>query len=319
MPRSIGLSTPSRTRLPRPSSSHAPTDMFQGPCLNRHAVATALVAAIALAGACDADDTDADDPDLAPALAAGSHLVDADPYLELDLEAGDAVAYVLAWSWEGAARQDGAWVFESDLGYTIAIEAAHASTSLVELVPCVDASADVAPTDAPPRGDLALARPAPQAAHSGSRDDSAATAELAQSIVDAEPLAFGAGLAGGTSYCDLHLLAAPFAGEADDGASLTGEALVLRGWWSAPGDPSRHDLDASINLQRGGVVALAGRTERPEGLGLPDFLGATLVITRYPARAFDGIELGALTDAELAYEVLGRMMQGALAEVALRE
>ena len=41
-----------------------------------------------------------------------------------------------------------------------------------------------------------------------------------------------------------------------------------------------------------------------------------VVITRRPARAFDGLELAAMSELDLGFAVLGNLMQGAQVEVA---
>ncbi|MCA9638651.1 MAG: hypothetical protein KC420_21625, partial [Myxococcales bacterium] len=121
----------------------------------------------------------------------------------------------------------------------------------------------------------------------------------------------------GNPYCGLHILSAPLDAEADDGAVFDNESARFVGWWSAPDDPEKHVLEASINLQRGSVRPLDAWSAWPEAVEIPSFAAAAMTITRYPARAFDGIEIEALSPAELAYEALAGLVQGARVEVAL--
>ncbi|MEZ4381213.1 MAG: hypothetical protein R3A79_07680 [Nannocystaceae bacterium] len=281
----------------------------------------ALALALALGGAgsasaCDGADAEADagSTGAPPPQVDGLADAGADELGPLTIDRDAIVAYVLEWSWEGAAREEDAWVVVSDLGYTIGVEAAYVGTALVELVPCEDAAG--ADAGAGASAALALPEPAAQAAHSGTSDPSAAVGELVEAVHAAPSSVFGAGLASGDAYCGLHLLASPLDAAAADGARLDGESLRLRGWWSAPDDPARHALDASVNLPRGSVRALARLGARPPGDALAG-VAAVFTVTRYPALAFDGVDLAALSDAELAYEVLANLVQSGEVEVAL--
>jgi hypothetical protein len=153
------------------------------------------------------------------------------------------------------------------------------------------------------------------AAHSRVGDGSAVASPLVESFLDPEARLYGRGFAGPHAYCSVHMLAVPLAAEADDGFALTRQSLALTGFWSAPGSSERHALDASINLQDGSLRPLLGWTAWPAALQ-PGRAPVAVVITRHPARAFDGLDLAALSDIDLAFAVLGNLMQGAKAEVA---
>src|SRR5262249_38991402 len=49
-----------------------------------------------------------------------------------------AIAYRLAWSWEGARRDDarGGYAFRTDRGYDVRLDAAYVGVASIELVPC---------------------------------------------------------------------------------------------------------------------------------------------------------------------------------------
>ncbi|MCA9662810.1 MAG: hypothetical protein KC486_31010 [Myxococcales bacterium] len=271
------------------------------------------------AAAVENDEVDevADDP--RPSAAGGLADAGEEELGPLTIDRDGIVAYVLDWSWEGAAREDGAWVMVSDLGYTIGVESAYVATALVELVPCELSSAGEGPSAATPTPELdtlGIAGVDPQAAHSGTSDPSAAVAALVEAIHTSPSTIFGAGLASGDAYCGLHILGSPLDAAADDGERLENQSVRIRGWWSAPGDAAREPLDVSVNLPRGSVRALARLGPWPEGDALAG-VAAVFSVTRYPAVAFDGVELATLSDAEVAYEVLANLMHSGEVEVAL--
>lgn len=240
-----------------------------------------------------------------------------DEVAPLQAARGTAITYVLAWSWEGARREGDAWVFESDLGYTIGITSAHSAISQVALVPC--AGADAARDDGGVGGLAAWAADlvvgTAHAAHGGTPDASTAAEPIVESWGDAARV-FGAATAGGGDYCELHVVSAPIAGAAADGTLFAGETLIMTGFWAAPGEGERHGLQVRVNLSDGRVRPLARTIEWPrEAAGA----GLAVVIERRPARAFDGLALGELSDVELAYEVLGGVLQSSEVAVARRE
>ena len=227
----------------------------------------------------------------------------------LKLAEGSLVAYMLAWSWEGARREGDAWLFETDLGYTVGITSAHVGMGRIELVPCEPAPSTL--TDAISSLLIATAH----AAHARIGDGSAVTSPTIESFLDPAARLFGRGFAGPHAYCGVHLLAVPLRAAADDGFTLERQSLVLTGFWSAPGSDARHLLDASINLQDGSLRPLLGWTAWPAALE-PGRAPVAVVITGHPARAFDGLDLARLSDLDLGFAVLGNLMQGARAEVA---
>ncbi len=221
------------------------------------------------------------------------------------------LTYVLAWSWEGARREGDAWVFETDLGYTVGITAAHSATSQLELVPC-STEAQAGGGAVAWLSDLAIGTA--HAAHGGTPDASAAAFPIVESWLADAPVVFGAALASGASYCDAHQLSAPIEASAADGFVFAGETLVVSGFWSAPGAAERHGLEISVNLSDGRTRPLGARIDWPEGVEGD----AAIVITRRPARAFDGLVFEDMADIDLAFAALGGLMIAAEVEVAVR-
>jgi hypothetical protein len=231
----------------------------------------------------------------------------------LELTRDAAITYVLAWSWEGARREGDAWVFETDLGYTVGISAAHSATSQLELVPCSTASQASGGGAIAWLSDLVVGTA--HAAHGGTPDASAAAFPIVESWLTERPLVFGAAKASGAAYCEAHQLSAPIEAAAPDGFAFAGESLVVSGFWSAPGEAERHGLEVSVNLSDGRVRPLAAVIDWPaeaiEG-------EAAIVITRRPARAFDGLKIDEMAEIDLAFEALGGLLHSADVAVAVR-
>lgn len=231
------------------------------------------------------------------------------PAAPLQLDEGSLVAYMLAWSWDGARREGDTYVFETDRGYTVGITTAAVAIGRVELVPCKHESGSLAGAVS------SLLIPNAHAAHARVGDDSAVSITTIDSLQAPQARLYGRGFAGPNPYCGLHVLAVPFEGEAEDGAVLARESLAISGWWSMPGSRERHALRAHINLQDGSLRPLQGWTGWPTALQ-PGRAPVAVVITRRPARAFDGLELAAMTELDLGFAVLGNLLQGAEVQVA---
>lgn len=231
------------------------------------------------------------------------------PAAPLQLAEGSLVAYLLAWSWDGARREGDAYVFETDRGYTVGITAAHVAIGRVELVPCEPARASLGARVS------SLLVPVAHAGHARVSDGSAVTSPVVESLLDPEPRLYGRGFAGPDPYCGVHVLAVPLAAEADDGFALARESLAITGYWSAPGSGERHELRAHINLQDGSLRPLLGWTSWPAALQ-PGRAPVAVVITRRPVRAFDGLDLASMSELDLGFAVLGNLMQSAQVEVA---
>lgn len=224
--------------------------------------------------------------------------VDAPSATPLVMARDTAIEYVLAWSWEGARREGDAWVFETDLGYTVGITAAHLTIGTLALVPCEDE-------------DEVAAR-----SHGGGVDASTALGPAVESWLEAEPRRFGAAEASGADYCELHALSVPSEGiAAPDGVVLTRRNLEIAGFWSAPGEPTRRPLGLSANLSDGASAPIEGLAEWPAAASSGE---VALVVTRRPARAFDGIELDGVDPIDLGFAVLAGILSGAEVTVARR-
>jgi hypothetical protein len=232
------------------------------------------------------------------------------PAAPLHLAAGTPVAYVLDWSWDDARRDGDAHVFTTDRGYTITLATAYLATGRAELVPCHDTG--------PLAGAVsALLVPVAHAAHSRAGDASAVTAPVVESAHAARPHLLGRAFASGHTYCSVHLLGVPVDAPAADGFQLSRETLVLTGHWTPPGSATRHPLHASINLQDGSLRPLSGWTTFPTDLA-PASADIAVILTRHPTLAFNNLDLSALSNTDLAFAVLGNLLQTTEARLATR-
>lgn len=219
----------------------------------------------------------------------------------LALEAGTSVQYVLSVDWEGASHQDGARVFETDLGYRVGLTRADVATIGVQLDPCEISGLRWSPLDL-------LGRPA-LADHATTADSSLVSAVLVEDLLDAERVDFGVGDASGLEYCAVHWLTG-----ATTEAGMGGQSVRLDGWIHAPDEAEARALDGKIWLSAGGLPDLVAG-EAAAGVSSGEDLDAEVEIARLPARALDGEELSVLSDAEIAYAFLAGLGRGAEARV----
>jgi len=189
------------------------------------------------------------------------------------------VRYFVRTDWEGAPLESGARIIETDLGYTVAISSFQLRTTSIELVPCEPlASLDLGPTRALAHGS------------SYEHDISAIEPGVMDDLMLEEAQALGYSIATRSAYCELFSV---------HGTGRDEVVVSLVGWYLAPGSDEPVPFAAEHSL---GVTDVA-----PLSLGafddalLPD--EAEVVITRFPARAFDGLPLDELPEVDLAYEV----------------
>lgn len=232
------------------------------------------------------------------------------PAAPLSLAAGTPVAYVLDWSWDDARRDGDAHTFTTDRGYTVTLETAYLATGRAELVPCSERPGLAGAVSS-------LLIPTAHAAHSRVGDTSAVSAPVVEPAHAARPHLFGRAFASGSAYCGLHLLGVPVSAAADDGFALARESLVLTGHWTSAGSDERHPIRTSINLQDGSLRPISGWTTFPTDLA-PAGARVAVVATRHPTRAFNNLDLAALGDTDLAFAVLGNLLQTTDVRVATR-
>lgn len=219
----------------------------------------------------------------------------------LALEAGASVQYVLSVDWVGSSLEDGARVFQTDLGYRVGLTRAYVATIGVQLDPCELSGLRWSPLDL-------LGRPA-LADHATTADSSLVSAVLVEDLLDAERVEFGIGGASGLEYCAVHWLT----GATTEGG-MGGQSVRLDGWVQAAGEAEARILEGEIWLSAGGLPDLVAG-EATAGVSSGEGLDAEVEIVRLPARALDGEELSLLSDAEIAFAFLAGLGSGAEARV----
>lgn len=215
----------------------------------------------------------------------GADVGDSDPRWTISV--GGTVRYSLAWDWETVERTDHGWRFETDLRYQVHLTEAWVNSYSIELLPCDDQAM------VPPSWWIGAA----YADHSYEGDSSRVEGPYLETFGD--PLrAIGFGAASGWAYCKLAYLIAPTEAEGDTQAI---DAVWLKGSYTPPGGEET-PFEASVALAGGASVQLP-----PAPADVP--LGVHYIVTRYPARAFDGLRLEELVATEIAWEVLANLSE----------
>ncbi len=218
----------------------------------------------------------------------------------LELQAGATVRYLGNFDWDDAIEVDGSYVFSSDLGFRYRIDAFMVATTTVQLRPC----------DAGDTAWLRVGFTDARADHVVSDDESMVVTDMAEDAMSTTTIVLGQGTADGGSYCQGFLLSSV---PTQWTAGLENNTLSMSGAYLDPdadgSDPDAWVLfQAEIPLNDGSLedlVPAAGDLYTEDG-------GADVDVrfTRYPARAFDGLDPGALNTYELAWEVLGNLLHG---------
>ncbi|MEM1418521.1 MAG: hypothetical protein AAGH15_26740 [Myxococcota bacterium] len=219
----------------------------------------------------------------------------APPTAEAPIPAGTELSYALDVSWEGASSLDGAWVFETDLGYRVGVRALYIGLGALELVACPDES--LASVWAPARA---------RADHAWDADASRLDVLGTESLMAETSWALGPAEASGTSYCELFWTVGTVASAAADGFELTRASAYLDAWVEPPGTGERIELEHWLLVGEGVRVPL-------EGAWAP---GRVVRLTRHPARAFDGLVFESLSAAEVLFEVVQALGNGSRARFA---
>lgn len=224
----------------------------------------------------------------------------------LNLAAGEVVSYSLAWSWDGATWDEArhSYVFKTDRGYVIRLEAGYLGTVSLELVPChptAPASASGALLDL-------LAPAAAYANHGYIHDSTLVQAPVVETIVSKEVRPFGAGQGSPKSYCQLHELLAPLDQLSPDGFHLDHWSAFVRGGYVLPSGGEEKPFESHINLRGGALVDLhqVGATAAGNQ--------TSVTVTRSPLHVFDGVALEKLTSSEIAYAFMRGLTKGTRAE-----
>ncbi|MEM9074681.1 MAG: hypothetical protein AAGE52_39665 [Myxococcota bacterium] len=206
-----------------------------------------------------------------------------------EVPAGEPLRFVFEVNWDGATRDGDAYVFSTNLGYTVGVRALYLAVDGVELVPCETATA--------PLWSMATAR----ADHVWNSDSSYLAIGAVERLSEPSVWIAGTSVASGAAYCDLFWASSPIDADAPDGFVLSRASIHLEGWFRAP---------------EGETVDLAHEIPHGEGALLPVVFGPgerVVRLTRYPARSFDDLELADLSPSDVLFGVLQRL--GNTAEV----
>ncbi len=217
--------------------------------------------------------------------------------------APNQIEYWVETDWEGAHLEEGVRVFTTDLGYVVGLESFWFRTTSVELVPCEDTLEEELEeeqehgqaNDAISQGlrtVITSLLPGRAYAHGSAYDHDISVSEPEDfdELLSEELHLRGQSIALRARYCELFSV---------HGTGRDQTVASLRGWYQLPGSDERIPFEAEHPL---GVTDV-----RPLPVGawndalLP--FASEVIVTRHPARAFDGLELETLPPVDLAYEV----------------
>ncbi len=203
---------------------------------------------------------------------------------------GRLTTYRVAWSWEGATREDDAYHFTSTEGVEVWLESIEITNASMELLPCVAEETALLPSP------LDFFRPKTARADHGGISDVSLFERIFVQSGDAEEELYGQPtLERGVIYCELfRLLRAE-----SPGPSGVRETLKARGRYSLPDSDAVTHFDFAIELDHGAATTLATR-------GTPSSSDALeIVVVQRGRELFDGIDdLADLSERELAFELL---------------
>lgn len=182
------------------------------------------------------------------------------------------VSYFLTVDWEESPLEGGERLIVTDLGYTIGLHTWRQSITNIELVPCY----------------LSFR-------HLGhAHDVSQVELQWNEDLVDAPPTQrIGSAPGVGLSYCSLYQILGTVTVD-DAEPEIVAE---LSGWYQTPDSPYRHPFEATNTVPLALLPDLGGGAWDP---ALAGDEGHVEMVWR-PARAFDGLEIDALSGLDLAF------------------
>ncbi|KIG14810.1 hypothetical protein DB30_06396 [Enhygromyxa salina] len=193
--------------------------------------------------------------------------------------AATVVHYELAVDWDGASFDGGRRRFVTDLGYEVWVSRWVQSSTSIELIACER-----------------------ERSHPFDHDVSVVTHEIVEELTEADVTTIGTGEGSGLPYCDVYQVLGrlPVGDEPDVVTWIEGE-------FRAPGS---EEVEAFFAL---GTVPISVLPSLATG-AWDDTLAedeARVQLVRYPARAFDGLELASMSELDIAYAAAQRLAQSA--------
>jgi hypothetical protein len=229
----------------------------------------------------------------------------------LALSSGSQMDYRLAWSWEGAVwqEQDQAYLFATDLGYSIGVQAMYMGSGIIELVPCSQNSeaSNTTPTSLTDRlwnnVRPVMGTRSAWANHAYNNDESILSQAIVENSFSQSFKEFGIATASGSSYCKAHILTAPLNQTSEDDFWMKRWSFYWRGWYQLPGEEQRTEVEVATNLGTGALHDLTAETGTEIAIktATGESLDAVLTFRRYPALSLDGVAIEQLSNSELAF------------------
>lgn len=226
-----------------------------------------------------------------------------------DLLPWPSIAYWGVFDWEGVVATDEGYVFDNDLGFTFRIDTFGLAVMSIQLVPCTEHAAGQGAGAAVPL-ELGLVHEGDaQFSDTAQNDPSIIAVGIAEDVFSASLREFGVGEGGEQVYCDAFWLSAPLL---DPDPRLDSDSISITGAYRPPGADGEDDwvpFETAVALSAGTLTSLVPHPDDSSRPTTDDQADVNIIVTRYPARAFDALDPRELSSVELAWEVLRNMLQ----------
>jgi len=229
----------------------------------------------------------------------------------LSLQKDSEIVYAFHWSWKGAkwSESDKAYVFTTDLGYQVGLSVGYLGSGSIQLVPCEEKTSSRTKSSLVKWAGLVQDWLLPSAhADHGFEDDSSFTnLNTVEALFAKESWKSPRVKSSGKSYCKIHHLAVPLEKSISKDFKMKDWSSYLKGWYKAPAQDKRVTFEGDINLPFGVLrdLKVAPKGAKPPGDGVK----ASILLTRYPAKALDSLKLETLDTRTLAYKFLLQVLQ----------
>lgn len=221
------------------------------------------------------------------------------------------ITYRLDWDTTGTSQNDtGAWIWESDLGFSIELTSGYLVTYSLQLVEC---RTNGLATWIKWFGELLGPRSA-FAGHSHTQQNPAAmTTAHVESLLTPHAQHAGTVVAPAASYCQSHYLIAgapPGATGLPDDVNMLGTSVYLKGSYQAPGSPEWAPFKIHTALPNGLLAPLSPTGESLAAPMQTPITSVTLTTERSLRTLLNGVDFTTMNDDAIQRQVLTAIIAG---------
>lgn len=220
------------------------------------------------------------------------------------LEPGARIAYIAQFDWEDAYTKQGSYYFTNNLGYHFRIDMFHLATSTIQLRKCGEDKEGASLFES-------LFMSVAYANHFAHNDASMVYVAQAENGLKTQEILLGTGVTNGGSYCKVFAQSSQIKPLREP---IQDNTLLLRGaYTSTPHTEATNwtPIDVRIAMAQGLIEELVIEREPRD---MPEH-EVSVVLTRYPTRAFDDNDPTKLLPVELAWEVISNLLHSSSAHV----